>query len=92
MAGLPDMLVFEFVTGGTLHDLLVQSKYYEEENPDEMKSRLDSEQLLRFMYGITCAMEYLAFRGVFTYLINPSFTGHFSFYFSLQYDFVSRMY
>ena len=60
MVGLPAMLVFEFVTGGTLHDLLVQSRYCEEENPDEMKSRLNTEQLLTFMYGITCALEYLA--------------------------------
>ena len=92
MVGLPDMLVFEFVAGGTLHDLLVQSRYYEEENPDEKKSRLNSEQLLRFMYGITCAMEYLAFQGVFTYLFNPSFTEQFNSNLILQCGLVSRVY
>ena len=85
------MLVFEFVIGGTLHELLVQSRYYEEENPDNMKSRLDSEQLLRFMYGITCALEYLAFRQVFTYLFNASFTEQFNSNFIFQCGFVSRV-
>ena len=60
------MIVMEFVAKGSLLDLLIGSRYFDDHNPNEMKTRLEYNQMIKFLYDIAMGMEFLAAIEVFT--------------------------
>ena len=57
--GLPDMIVMELVSGGSLLDLLTRSRHYYDHNSNEIKSGLQIYQINKFMYDIASGMNFL---------------------------------
>ena len=64
------MIVVEFVPGGSLLDLLIRSCYYNDDNLNEIKSRLEYYQMIKFLYEIACGMDFLARIKVFVVFFN----------------------
>ena len=60
------MIVMEFVARGSLLDLLIGRRYFDHHNPNEMNTRLEYHQMIKFLYDIASGMEFLAAKEVFT--------------------------